>query len=187
MTSGQNAKLVITTDIRYMKEQLDMNRIPQHVAIIMDGNGRWATERGLDRTFGHKEGVETVKKITSECARLGVKYLTLYTFSTENWNRPAYEIEALMGLVLSFVEMDLFTDNNIKFRMVGDRSRLPQSVQDKISYMEDLTKDGDRMTVIMAMSYSSKLELTRATQQIAKEVKEGKRTTRNAEALLYEL
>ena len=174
MTSGQNAKLVITTDIRYMKEQLDMNRIPQHVAIIMDGNGRWATERGLDRTFGHKEGVETVKKITSECARLGVKYLTLYTFSTENWNRPAYEIEALMGLVLSFVEMDLFTDNNIKFRMVGDRSRLPQSVQDKISYMEDLTKDGDRMTVIMAMSYSSKLELTRATQQIAKEVKEGK-------------
>ena len=157
-----------------MKEQLDMNRIPQHVAIIMDGNGRWATERGLDRTFGHKEGVETVKKITSECARLGVKYLTLYTFSTENWNRPAYEIEALMGLVLSFVEMDLFTDNNIKFRMVGDRSRLPQSVQDKISYMEDLTKDGDRMTVIMAMSYSSKLELTRATQQIAKEVKEGK-------------
>ena len=157
-----------------MKEQLDMNRIPQHVAIIMDGNGRWATERGLDRTFGHKEGVETVKKITSECARLGVKYLTLYTFSTENWNRPAYEIEALMGLVLSFVEMDLFTDNSIKFRMVGDRSRLPQSVQDKISYMEDLTKDGERMTVIMAMSYSSKLELTRAMRQIAKEVKEGK-------------
>ena len=151
-----------------------MNRIPQHVAIIMDGNGRWATERGLDRTFGHKEGVETVKKITSECARLGVKYLTLYTFSTENWNRPAYEIEALMGLVLSFVEMDLFTDNSIKFRMVGDRSRLPQSVQDKISYMEDLTKDGERMTVIMAMSYSSKLELTRAMRQIAKEVKEGK-------------
>ena len=151
-----------------------MNRIPQHVAIIMDGNGRWATDRGLDRTFGHKEGVETVKKITSECARLGVKYLTLYTFSTENWNRPAYEIEALMGLVLSFVEMNLFTDNSIKFRMVGDRSRLPQSVQDKISYMEDLTKDGERMTVIMAMSYSSKLELTRATQQIAKEVKEGK-------------
>ena len=151
-----------------------MNRIPQHVAIIMDGNGRWATDRGLDRTFGHKEGVETVKKITSECARLGVKYLTLYTFSTENWNRPAYEIEALMGLVLSFVEMDLFTDNSIKFRMVGDRSRLPQSVQDKISYMEDLTKDGERMTVIMAMSYSSKLELTRAMQQIAKEVKEGK-------------
>lgn len=157
-----------------MNTELDKNRIPQHIAIIMDGNGRWATDRGLDRTFGHKAGLDTVKKITAECARLGVKYLTLYTFSTENWNRPAYEIEALMGLILSFVEMDLFTDNSIKFRMVGDRSRLPQSVQDKISYMEDLTKDGERMTVIMAMSYSSKLELTRATRQIAKEVKEGK-------------
>ena len=157
-----------------MNTELDKNRIPQHIAIIMDGNGRWATDRGLDRTFGHKAGLDTVKKITAECARLGVKYLTLYTFSTENWNRPAYEIEALMGLVLSFVEMDLFTDNSIKFRMVGDRSRLPQSVQDKISYMEDLTKDGERMTVIMAMSYSSKLELTRATRQIAKEVKEAK-------------
>ena len=156
-----------------MTAELDKNRIPQHIAIIMDGNGRWATDRGLDRTFGHKEGVETVKKITSECARLGVKYLTLYTFSTENWNRPAYEIEALMGLVLSFVEMDLFTDNSIKFRMVGDMDRLPQSVQDKIRYMEDLTKDGERMTVIMAMSYSSKQELTRATRLIAEEVKNG--------------
>ncbi len=137
-----------------MTAELDMKRIPEHIAIII--------------------GVETVKKITSECARLGVKYLTLYTFSTENWNRPAYEIEALMGLVLSFVEMDLFTDNSIRFRMVGDMDRLPQSVQDKIHYMEDLTKDGKRMTVIMAMSYSSKQELTRATRLIAEEVKEGK-------------
>ncbi len=157
-----------------MNTELDKSRIPQHIAIIMDGNGRWATERGLDRTFGHKEGVETVKKITSECARLGVKFLTLYTFSTENWNRPAYEIEALMGLVLSFVDMDLFTDNSIKFRMVGDMSRLPQSVQDKIRYMEDLTKDGTRMTVVMAMSYSSKLELANATRLIAEKVKAGK-------------
>ncbi len=156
-----------------MNTELDKSRIPQHIAIIMDGNGRWATERGLDRTFGHKEGVETVKKITSECARLGVKFLTLYTFSTENWNRPAYEIEALMGLVLSFVDMDLFTDNSIKFRMVGDMSRLPQSVQDKILYMEDLTKDGTRMTVVMAMSYSSKLELANATRLIAEKVKAG--------------
>ncbi len=156
-----------------MNTELDKSRIPQHIAIIMDGNGRWATERGLDRTYGHKEGVETVKKITSECARLGVKFLTLYTFSTENWNRPAYEIEALMGLVLSFVDMDLFTDNSIKFRMVGDMSRLPQSVQDKILYMEDLTKDGTRMTVVMAMSYSSKLELANATRLIAEKVKAG--------------
>ena len=156
-----------------MKELLDMNRIPQHIAMIMDGNGRWATERGLDRTFGHKAGLDTVKKITAECARLGVKYLTLYTFSTENWNRPAYEIEALMGLVLSFIEMELFTDNNIKFQLIGDKERLPQSVQEKIQYMEDLTKDNDGMTMVVAMSYSSKLELTRATRLIADEVKKG--------------
>ena len=156
-----------------MNTELDMTRIPQHIAIIMDGNGRWATDRGLDRTFGHKAGLDTVKKITAECARLGVKYLTLYTFSTENWNRPAYEIEALMGLVLSFIEMELFTDNNVKFQMVGDIERLPQGVQDKIHYMEDLTAKNDGMTMVVAMSYSSKLELTRATRLIAEEVKQG--------------
>lgn len=153
-----------------MKELLDMNRIPQSVAIIMDGNGRWATDRGLDRTFGHKEGLETVKKITAECARLGVKYLTLYTFSTENWNRPAYEIEALMGLVLGFVEIELFTENNIKFRMIGDRGRLPDGVQKKISDLEEITKDNTHMTVVMAMSYSSRWEITEAVRRIVTEV-----------------
>ena len=153
-----------------MKELLDMNRIPQHIAIIMDGNGRWATDRGLDRTFGHKEGLETVKKITAECARLGVKYLTLYTFSTENWNRPAYEIEALMGLVLGFVEIELFTENNIRFRMIGDRDRLPDGVQKKISDLEEITKDNTHMTVVMAMSYSSRWEITNAVRKIVTEV-----------------
>ena len=157
-----------------MKENLDMNRIPQHIAIIMDGNGRWATERGLDRTFGHKAVLDTVKKITAECSRLGVKYLTLYTFSTENWKRPAYEIEALMGLVLNFLEMELFSDNNVKFRMVGDLESLPESVQKKIHYMEDLTSKYDGMTLVVALSYSSRLELSSVTRQIAKDVKEGK-------------
>ena len=155
-----------------MKELLDMNRIPQSVAIIMDGNGRWATDRGLDRTFGHKAGLDTVKKITAECARLGVKYLTLYTFSTENWNRPAYEIEALMGLVLGFIEMELFTDNNVKFKMIGDLKRLPDSVQDKIRYMEDLTAKNDGMTLVVAMSYSSRWEITEAVRKIVTEVRE---------------
>ena len=149
-----------------------MNRIPQSVAIIMDGNGRWATDRGLDRTFGHKAGLDTVKKITAECARLGVKYLTLYTFSTENWNRPAYEIEALMGLVLGFIEMELFTDNNVKFKMIGDLKRLPDSVQDKIRYMEDLTAKNDGMTLVVAMSYSSRWEITEAVRKIVTEVRE---------------
>ena len=157
-----------------MKELLDMNRIPQHIAIIMDGNGRWATERGLDRTFGHKAGLDTVKKITAECSRLGVKYLTLYTFSTENWKRPAYEIEALMGLVLNFLEMELFSDNNVKFKMVGDLESLPESVQKKIHYMEELTSKYDGMTLVVALSYSSRLELSSVTRQIAKDVKDGK-------------
>ncbi len=152
-----------------MNTELDMSRIPEHIAIIMDGNGRWATDRGLDRTFGHKAGLDTVKKITAECARLGVKYLTLYTFSTENWNRPAYEIEALMGLILSFIEMELFTDNNVKFQMIGDLKRLPQSVQDKIHYMEDLTKGNDGMTLVVALSYSSRWEISNAVKQIVAE------------------
>jgi undecaprenyl diphosphate synthase len=156
-----------------MATTFDKERIPQHIAIIMDGNGRWATDRGLDRTFGHKAGLDAVKTITAECARLGLKYLTLYTFSTENWNRPAYEIEALMGLVLGFIEMELFTDNNVKFLMVGDIERLPQSVQDKIHYMENLTKDNNGLTMVVAMSYSSKLELVRATRLIAEKVKAG--------------
>jgi len=152
-----------------MNDVLDRNNIPHHIAIIMDGNGRWAMERGWDRTLGHKAGIDAVKCITSECARLGVKYLTLYTFSTENWNRPAYEIEALMGLVLSFIEMELFTDNNVRFRMVGDFKRLPESVQKKIRYMEELTEKNDGMTMVVAMSYSSRWELTNAMQQIAAE------------------
>ena len=157
-----------------MKELLDMNRIPQHIAIIMDGNGRWATERGLDRTFGHKAGLDTVKRITAECTRLGVKYLTLYTFSTENWKRPVYEIEALMGMILNFMEMELFSDNNVKFRMVGDLESLPESVQKKIHYMEELTSKYDGMTLVVALSYSSRLELSSVTRQIAKDVKDGK-------------
>ena len=155
-----------------MNAELDRERIPQHIAIIMDGNGRWAMDRGLDRTFGHKAGLDTVKKITAECARLGVKYLTLYTFSTENWNRPAYEIEALMGLVLSFIEMELFTDNNVKFQMIGDLKRLPDSVQAKIHYMEDLTAKNDGMTLVVAMSYSSRWEITEAVRQIVTEVRQ---------------
>ena len=158
------------------KQELDMNRIPKHIAIIMDGNGRWATERGWDRTMGHKAGIDTVKRITSECARLGVKYLTLYTFSTENWKRPAYEIEAIMNLVLDFIEMELFTENNVRFRMIGDFQRLAVSVQKKIRYMEELTAKNDGMTMVVAMSYSSRWELTNATKEIAARVAAGELT-----------
>ena len=110
-------------------DKLDMNRIPQHIAIIMDGNGRWAMERGKERTYGHQAGVEAVRRITTECSNLGVKFLTLYTFSTENWSRPSDEVAALMGLVLVSLEDEIFMKHNVRFRVVGDIQRLPEVVQ----------------------------------------------------------
>ena len=153
---------------------IDKNNIPQHIAIIMDGNGRWATERGKDRSYGHQAGVDAVRTITSECTRLGVKFLTLYTFSTENWNRPADEVTALMGLVLTSLEDEIFMKNNVRFRVVGDRSRIPDEVNKKLAETEEHTAKNDAMTMVVALSYSSKLELTNTTRQIAQEVKDGK-------------
>ena len=153
---------------------IDKNNIPQHIAIIMDGNGRWATERGKDRSYGHQAGVDAVRTITSECTRLGVKFLTLYTFSTENWNRPADEVAALMGLVLTSLEDEIFMKNNVRFRVVGDRSRIPEEVNKKLAETEEHTAKNDTMTMVVALSYSSKLELTNAARQIAQEVKDGK-------------
>jgi len=156
-----------------MTVQLDRNRIPQHIAIIMDGNGRWANERGKERSFGHQAGVESVHKITSECVRLGVKFLTLYTFSTENWNRPVEEVNALMGLILTSLEEEIFMKNNVRFRMIGDKPRLPENVQQKMNELEEHTAANSAMTVVIALSYSSRWELQKAVRDIAREVKEG--------------
>ncbi|NPD91030.1 isoprenyl transferase [Xylanibacter muris] len=153
-----------------MTEQLDMKRIPRHIAIIMDGNGRWAAERGQQRSFGHQAGVDTVRRITSECTRLGVEYLTLYTFSTENWNRPADEVSALMGLVLSSLEDEIFMKNNVRFRVIGDVKRLPEAVQSKLNETMEHTAGNTAMTMTVALSYSSRWEITRATQNIAKKL-----------------
>ena len=156
-----------------MEQELDIKRIPKHIAIIMDGNGRWAKERGKERSFGHQAGVDTVRRITSECVRLGVKFLTLYTFSTENWSRPETEIAALMGLVLSSLEDEIFMKNNVRFQVVGDIERLPQSVQDKLRETMEHTARNTAMTMVVALSYSSRWELTRAAQSIARDVKQG--------------
>lgn len=151
-----------------------MTRIPQHIAIIMDGNGRWAMQRGKERSYGHQAGVDTVRRITSECTRLGVKYLTLYTFSTENWNRPETEIAALMGLVLSSLEDEIFMKNNVRFQVVGEMGRLPQMVQDKLQETMDHTAANTAMTMVVALSYSARWEITKAARDIAQEVKEGR-------------
>ena len=155
-----------------MANNLDMSRIPEHIAIIMDGNGRWATERGKDRSYGHQAGVDTVRRITSECTRLGVKYLTLYTFSTENWNRPADEIAALMGLVLSSLEDEIFMKNNVRFRVIGDMQRLPKQVQYKLQETMDHTAKNDAMTMVVALSYSSRWEIMEAMKRTVREAME---------------
>ena len=150
-----------------------MTRVPRHIAIIMDGNGRWAKARGKERTYGHQEGVERVKEIMTAAVNLGVEYLTLYTFSTENWNRPADEVAALMALLLKHLEEELFIKKNARFRVIGDKSRLPQAVQDVCNYMEERTKNHTKTCMVLALSYSSKWEITNAVQKIAQEVKEG--------------
>ena len=152
---------------------IDMNRIPRHIAIIMDGNGRWATERGKHRSYGHQAGVEAVRRITSECTRLGVEYLTLYTFSTENWNRPADEVAALMGLVLTSLEDEIFMKNNVRFRVIGDIGRLPAEVQAKLQETMDHTAGNTAMTMVVALSYSAKWEITKAVRDIAAGAKAG--------------
>ncbi|MBR6201512.1 MAG: isoprenyl transferase [Bacteroidaceae bacterium] len=155
------------------KEQVDMTRIPRHIAIIMDGNGRWAQERGKERTYGHQEGVGRVKEVMTAAVNLGVEYLTLYTFSTENWNRPEAEVAALMALLLKHLEEELFIKKNARFRVIGDMERLPQAVQDVCHYMEERTKNNTSTCMVLALSYSSKWEITNAVKRIAQKVKEG--------------
>ena len=149
------------------KIELDMSNIPESIAIIMDGNGRWAKEKGLPRSAGHVEGVETVTRITSECARLGVKYLTMYTFSTENWNRPEPEVEALMNLIATKLEDEIFMKNNVRFRLIGDITRLPQHARTRLEECMEHTANNTRMTAVTALNYSSRWELTKTMQQVA--------------------
>ncbi|MCR4995297.1 MAG: isoprenyl transferase [Bacteroidales bacterium] len=152
-----------------MMAELDRQRIPKHVAVIMDGNGRWAKAKGLPRTAGHIEGVEAVRRVTEACVDLGVKYLTLYTFSTENWNRPAEEVKALMGLLFKNLEDEIFMKNNVRFRVIGDTGRLPAEVQEKMQKMINHTAQNDAMTMVLAISYSARWEITRAMQEMARE------------------
>lgn len=154
-------------------EQIDKTRIPQHVAIIMDGNGRWAKQRGEERTYGHRAGAETVQNITEDAARLEIKYLTLYTFSTENWNRPQDEIAALMNLLLESIEEETLMKNNIRFNVIGDFKKLPVEVQKSLTSCIERTSKNSGMYMVLALSYSSRWEITEAVRQIATQVKTG--------------
>ena len=160
-----------------------MTYIPAHIAIIMDGNGRWAKQRGQQRSLGHQAGAETVHIIAEEAAKLGVKYLTLYTFSTENWNRPVDEVSALMALLMDSIEEETFMKNNISFRIIGDTEKLPADVRNRLNQCIERTSVNTGMCLILALSYSSKWEITDAVKQIATKVKNG---TLDAESITDE-
>ena len=154
---------------------IDPRRLPRHVAIIMDGNGRWARARGLDRSEGHVEGVNTVRKITEAASEIGIKYLTLYTFSTENWNRPQEEVDALMNLIVIAIERETadLIKNNVRLTMIGDFGRMPDFARRRLSKCMDDTAQCTGLTLVLALSYSSRWEITEAVRNIAAKVQAG--------------
>jgi undecaprenyl diphosphate synthase len=159
-----------------LKEKLDPAKMPQHIAIIMDGNGRWAKGKGKLRIFGHHNGVSTVKTITEACAEVGVKYLTLYAFSTENWSRPAIEVKALMELLVDSMRKELPTlmKNNIRLSFIGNMEDLPGKCQKQLQVTMEETKDNTRMNLVLALSYSAKWDLVQAVKKIAMDAQQGK-------------
>lgn len=156
-------------------EKLDLDRLPKHIAIIMDGNGRWAQEQGQDRLFGHYHGVISVRKIVEAAAEIGVQFLTLYAFSTENWDRPAAEVTGLMALFVETIAKEVpdLNKNNIKLTFIGDHSQLPDDAKKALADATAQTAGNTKMTLIVALSYSSRWEMVHASQQIALKVKKG--------------
>lgn len=159
-----------------LKEKLNSEKLPSHIAIIMDGNGRWAKEKGKDRLFGHYSGVESVRNIVEGCAELGIKYLTLYAFSTENWDRPIDEVTGLMELLVQTIKLEVVTlnKNNIKLQVIGNTEMLPESARMELDEACEATKTNTGLNLVMALSYSSRWEIIRAIKEIAVEIKMGK-------------
>jgi undecaprenyl diphosphate synthase len=158
-----------------LKEQINMKKLPSHVAIIMDGNGRWAQQRGLDRVFGHQQGVNALREIIETAAELGLGYLTLYAFSTENWSRPDDEVSALMGLMVQSLNNETVTliKNNIKLRIIGDIERLSDDVRNRLQDTVIETSAGTGLNLVVALSYSSRWEITEAMRKIGSEIQQG--------------
>jgi len=158
-----------------LKDKIDLKKLPKHIAIIMDGNGRWAQKQGKERTFGHENGVNAVREAAESAAELGIEYLTLYAFSTENWNRPKYEVDALMHLLVDTIgkETPTLNKNKIRLNAIGNIDSLPEESQKQLRKTMEETSCNDRMTLNLALSYSSRWELTKAVQDIAKKVKKG--------------
>jgi undecaprenyl diphosphate synthase len=162
-----------------LKQSINKDNVPKHVAIIMDGNGRWAKQQGEDRIFGHHEGVNSVREIVEACGEIGVRYLTLYAFSTENWNRPKEEVDGLMELLVATISMETpkLHEKGVKLEVIGDIESLPISCQNELQESRNITANNTRVTLILALSYSSKWEITNSVKQIAKQLQGGKITT----------
>ncbi|HEX6224086.1 MAG TPA: isoprenyl transferase [Chryseolinea sp.] len=158
------------------KEHIDFNNLPRHIAVIMDGNGRWAKKKGAMRIFGHKNAVQAVKDVTEGCGELGIKYLTLYAFSTENWNRPKAEIDGLMELLVSTLKQEIKTlmDNQVKLITIGETSNLPIDCQKNLEWAIDQTKANSGLILILALSYSGRWEIAKAAKALATEVEQGR-------------
>lgn len=158
-----------------LKEQIDIARLPRHIAIIMDGNGRWAREKGAERIFGHRNAIQAVKDAATGCAELGVEFLTLYAFSTENWGRPQAEVNGLMDLLVRALhdELDTLLDNNVKLHCLGDINSLPKACQANLAKAMAATADKTGLQLVLALSYSGRWEITEAVRAIAREVKAG--------------
>jgi len=156
------------------KKEIDINDLPKHIAVIMDGNGRWAKKHGKMRIFGHQNGVKSVRETSEAAAEIGIKYLTLYAFSTENWNRPKKEVDALMTLLVHTIESEIKTlnKNNIRLEAIGDLENLPKKSYSKLIEAIESTKNNDRMTLILALSYSSRWEIVNAVKKIAEKISE---------------
>ncbi len=159
-----------------LKENVNLGNLPRHIAVIMDGNGRWAKQRGGLRIFGHQNAIKAVRDTVEGAAELGVEYLTLYAFSTENWSRPMAEVTALMTLLVSTIRKETATlnKNNIRLQTIGDTASLPKACQRELMEAIEMTKQNSRMTLVLALSYSGRWDITQATQQVASEVEQGK-------------
>jgi undecaprenyl diphosphate synthase len=162
--------------VKSYKEHIDFNNLPRHIAVIMDGNGRWAKKKGAMRIFGHKNAVQAVKDVTEGCGELGIKFLTLYAFSTENWSRPKAEIDGLMELLVSTLKQEIKTlmDNQVKLITIGETSNLPIECQKNLAWAIDQTKTNSGLTLVLALSYSGRWEITKAAKAMAMEVEQGK-------------
>ncbi|MGL1885345.1 MAG: isoprenyl transferase [Reichenbachiella sp.] len=158
-----------------MKEKIDLNKVPKHIAVIMDGNGRWAKQRGAARLFGHKNAVKAVRDVTEGCAEIGVERLTLYTFSTENWNRPKLEVDGLMNLLVATIKKEIPTlmKNNIKLQPIGNIAHLPKEAQKNLSQGVEQTKDNTGMTLSLALNYGGRWEISETVNSMIKEIKSG--------------